>query len=390
MEIFKASQQWSTRPPDERFADLQSLYDATKAYADTAKTAEAPYDALRVEARETDVQLVGKTNIPARFTHWAFGQLCRLVGAPADYLRELPPTLAAQNVNYGLAHRVANQTRNGLAQLLFHENSGLLLRAITSDRYERIWNWEIAERLLGLQEMGWQPAKPDLRFDGGDPEECQVCGGSGGVIGADRSNLCSTCKGTGKALPALYASDHDMFAFVRNRQIAVAESGSDHPLQKGIIVENSEVGAAALKLTRFLYRVMCGNHIIWDASEVSEISLRHVGSVRQRFNVYSAAIRHYAEESVSDLEAQIKHAQQTTIAATKEEVLDALFGKRQVGLSRKTLEAGFDAVEPEQDGDPKTVWGIVQGLTRHSQTVPYADKRTEVDKAAGRILKIAF
>lgn len=157
-------------------------------------------------------------------------------------------------------------------------------------------------------------------------------------------------------------------------------------IYKGVIVENSEVGASSLKLTRFLYRYMCGNHIIWGAEEVSDVALRHVGSVRRKFNVYSSVLRRYAEESVSDLEAKIRESKTRLIAGTKEEVLDALFGKRSVGLSRKTFKSAYEAVEPGKDGDPRTPWGIAQGVTRFSQSVPFADKRTELDRAAGRIL----
>lgn len=54
------------------------------------------------------------------------------------------------------------------------------------------------------------------------------------------------------------------------------------------------------------------------------------------------------------------------------------------------LDAGYEAVQTDQDGDPCSQWGIVQGLTRYSQTVPFADKRTEIDLAAGKILQIEF
>jgi hypothetical protein len=78
------------------------------------------------------------------------------------------------------------------------------------------------------------------------------------------------------------------------------------------------------------------------------------------------------------------------IGDTKESVLDKLFGMRSLVLTRKTLEAGYDAVNYAQDGDPRTVWGMVQGLTRHSQTVAYADARTAIDTAAGKLMEAAF
>jgi hypothetical protein len=358
MELFQAHRQWAQRPEDERFMSLQSLHDACKAYANDAAEKSVPFADMRVENVEGDVQLVGKAGVPAKLTHWAFGQLCQRLEAPASYLRDLPATLACQNLNRGLAQRIKDATGNALANLLFHKNGSLLLRAITTDAYTRIWNYEVAERLLDLEAQGWQPAKPDIR-----------------VID--------------NRLP-LYASDHDMFAFLSNANVTVEEKGTDQPMYRGVIVENSEVGSSALKLTRFLYREMCGNHIIWGASNVLDISVRHVGSARQKWNWYAAQIRRYAESSVSDEQAKIAEAKSKVIGATKEDVLDALFGKRSLNLSRTTIEKGYDAVVESQDGPANTQWGIVQGLTRYSQSIPFADKRTDIDRAAGRIMEVTF
>ena len=159
MDLFKANQQWSSRPADERFSSIQSLYNATKEYADIAREKVVPFSAIRVEAQDGDLGLVGKAGVPAKFTHWAFGQLCANVQAPASYLRTLPATVAAQNLNYGLAHRVETESnRSGDASLLFHSNGSLLLRAITTDKYSRIWNYEVCARLLELEARGWTPA----------------------------------------------------------------------------------------------------------------------------------------------------------------------------------------------------------------------------------------
>jgi len=404
MELFKAHRQWAERPADERFATLQELYNVTKDYADKAREKNVPVSDIRTEASSGDVQLVGKAGVPAGLTHWAFGQLCARVGAPASYLRELPATLATQNLNHGLANYA---DKHDTANLMFHTTNGdMLLRAFTSEKYARIWNWEVAERLLGLESLGWEPARPDMRWDGGDASRCQSCDGTGTAMDketyyADNPSVdgrCKTCKGTGQALPALYASDHDLFAFVRNCSVVIRETNEDgtgtgNPdgLQRGVIVENSEVGASALKLTRFLYRCMCGNHIIWGASRVVDFAIRHVGdTVRERFGQYTAEIRRYAESSASDDEAVISRARTVRIGETKDAVLDKLFGMRSLSLSRKILDAGYMANVPGQDGDPRTVWGMVQGLTRHSQTIPYADGRTTIDRAAGKILEAVF
>ena len=193
MELFKAHEQWKNRPEDERFTSLQDMYTACKAYADQAREKEVSFNDLRVEAVSGDVQLVGKAGIGAKLTNWAFGQLATRVAAPAGYLRELPATLAAQNLNHGLA-KLKEEASDKVAKLLFHVNGSLLLRAVTSDEYARIWNYEVIDRLMGL--VGWEPARPDIR-----------------VID-DR-------------LP-LYASDHDMFAFLRAVDKTVEEIGRAH------------------------------------------------------------------------------------------------------------------------------------------------------------------
>jgi hypothetical protein len=361
MEIFKANQQWASRPADERFPSLDALYKATKAYASTAVEAHVDFSSLRAEAQGGEVVLVGKENQPAKLTNWSFGQLAARAGAPANYLSTLPATLAVQNLNHGLKQRATEGQGSDGANLLLHRNGGMLCRAITTQQYERIWNWEVAERLLELQDQGWEPARPDFNKSADD-------------------------------FPSLYASDHDMFAFIRlaNQTVQQPTDGSLPPMYKGLIYWNGEVGERKIGAMKFLYNSMCGNHIIWGASEVVEFSARHVGNVANKLRDFEIEIKKYAEESTSDVEAMITKAHRQVIASTKEEVLDFLFGKRTVGLTRKTLEAAYDAVIPEQDGDPKTVWGMVQGLTRHSQTVPYADKRQDLDKASARIMRIAF
>lgn len=352
MELYQASKQWASRPDDERFASLREMYDATRAYAaESRERPGEPYGNLRVEADGGEVVVVGARNIPARMTHWAFGQLAARVGAPAGYLRELPPTLACQNINHGLKERAESL---GKANLLFHTNGSLMLRAFTSDQYGRIWNHEVADRLMGLP-AGWRV--PPAMTDGSKPS-------------------------------GIYASDHDMFVFLVNEDRRISD-GSKGGLARGVFVANSEVGAAALRVTRFLYRYVCGNHIVWGARAVKEISVRHVGdSVHARMSgLFAATLREYADEGADYQEGRIRAAQLTALGKTKDQVLDAIFGKRI--LSRRAAEEAYDAVLPEVDGSPNTAWGLVQGLTRASQLTPYADERVAMEAAAPKILAMS-
>lgn len=363
MELFHASHQWATRPEDQKFNSLQEVYNVTKAYAEQAREKNVPWSDLRVEASgDADLQLVGKAGVPANLTHYAFGQLANRVGAPAEYLRKLPPTLAAQNLNHGLK----NKGDTSEAKLLFHSNNQLLLRAATSDVYSRIWNYEVMARLIETADANdLVPARQTFTW--------------GGEALAPESERPA----------ALYASDHDMFAFVMSRDRVLTDPVGAS-LHRGIIVVNSEVGAASLKLMGFYFRDLCANHIIWGAKELAEVSLTHKGNIRGRWINATIQMRKYLDSGSNGDEGKLASLATKQIAGTKDEVLDILFGKRSLGLSRKALGAGYEANKPEQDGDPNTVWGMVQGLTRYSQTIPYADERQALDKAAGKLLEVEF
>jgi hypothetical protein len=358
MTLTQANREWATRPADERVADLQQLHDKALAQRAAAAEKDVPFDTLRVESHEDNLYLTRGTGA-SKLTNWAFTQLAQRVAAPAEYLSGLPGTLAAQNLNHGLAKRVKDAAGSAVARVLFHKNGEWLVRALTTDVYERIWNVELTERLLDKQSEGWEPARPDFNKREDD-------------------------------FPSLYLGDRNMFAFIRlaNQTIEQPVQGFNGtaPIYKGYICWNSEVGDKKIGGMSFLYNGMCGNHLIWGAQDVFEFEARHVGNVRDQLQLFSTRVREYARKSMKEDEAVIKRASHKMIAATKEDVLDALFGKRSLNLSRKTIEAGYDAVLPEQDGPAETVWGMVQGLTRHSQTLTNADTRTQVDKSAGKLL----
>lgn len=91
-----------------------------------------------------------------------------------------------------------------------------------------------------------------------------------------------------------------MFAFLVNEEYRI-DDGSDGGLARGFFVQNSEVGASALKVTFFHYRHVCGNHIVWVASNVIEVSVRHIGDVAGRFHVQLAeSVNKYLNASAAD------------------------------------------------------------------------------------------
>jgi hypothetical protein len=193
----------------------------------------------------------------------------------------------------------------------------------------------------------------------------------------------------------LYASDHDMFAFLVAPD-RVIDDGSGGSLMRGVFVRNSEVGDASLSMTFFLMQAVCGNHIVWNATGIHEINVRHIGSgtLRKAFRGFEANLRTY-HDSASVEENGIKAARSLVLGNTKEEVLDALckYAKgHSIPIARPRFTEAYETAEEHEAwyGAPNTLWAAVAGLTYNSQKTGFADDRTGIDKAAGKLMQMAF
>lgn len=390
MEIFKAFSQWATRPVDQRFWTVEAMVEACRAYRRQAATASVKYRDLRVEADGSDMRLVGATGADASLTHYAFGQLAQRAHAPSAYLRKLPATLAAQNLNHGLKQRDPADK----AELLFHRNGGLLLRAALSEKYERIWNHEVGERIMEMEADGWRvpparPSRPDV--PGARPAtEADVL--------ADRGHGLSVNVGDVIAPAGVYASDRDMFVFLVNEERTV-DDGTYGGMARFLMLWNSEVGDKSLGGIGGYYKHVCGNHIVWDAQGVVDFKVRHVGR-RARAKTWRQLrvdVRKYADSSTSDARAQIEVARRFELGADKDEAVSKLLGfarkRKLTGVTEDVLTSAFDAAEEHRSwygAAPTTVWGMVNGLTEVSQRTEHASSRAKLDKAAGKIMRMAF
>lgn len=386
--LYAASKQWAERPDDQRFESIPEMIAATKHYAESAGQATVNLRALHVSAVDGEnLAITGPTGQPALLTHWSFGQLASRLQTPPSYLRSLPPELSATLINHGLQNRTA---KDDSAKLLIHCNGSMVCRAATTDSYARIWNHEILERIEPLMQYGWQvpPARPCRAGQAGSRKATE----------ADVLRMSTRMKGLGIKVgdtiaPAgLYASDHDCFAFLVNESVTV-EDGSEGGLCRGFFVSNSEVGAASLKFTSFLYRTVCGNHIVWGAKQVRELRIIHSGRNDQRYGAKLVGeIKAYGEESAKADQMKIDTCRRFELGDCKKDVLDRLFKIKVAPM--KTLEAAWDDATRDYDetrsASPRTAWGMAQGLTHLSQQTNHADERNELDRAAGKVLAMAF
>jgi hypothetical protein len=292
---------------------------------------------------------------PAALTHWSFEQLATIAGAPPKYLRTLPATIASAAINHGLRRQRRDQ------HLLFSDQAApWTVRAITSPRYARVHHDELAGRVLDL--MASHPAwQLPLGYEDG-------------VWGAER-------------VPSgAYLGDRDMFLFLvdGNRDIDDPTDSSRSGLFRGFILRNSDVGAAALTLDVFLFRVVCGNHIIWGFQHVAGFRRRHVGtSIQEAWTDSLASVRVALDADPSADRAMLLRASAQEIAPTRDGVIDVVTSR--LDLPRKHASEAYGLAE-QYETNPRSVWGYVQGLTRLSQHTPWQDGRFALDRTASRLL----
>lgn len=381
--LVTASREWAQRPADQRFWTLTELFERTKRYADeSVVSSQKLADCRVVEMPGDDLALRGPSGKQATFQHYSFGQLCGMAQAPAAYLRGLPAPIAADCLNNGLAMIPGTQS------LMFHQNGGLHLRCVTSTEYSRIWNYQVAELALALEEQeGWRT--PPARPCGLDNVPVRLATQQD-VLRVSAHPQLGIKVGDEISPAGLYASDHDCFIFQVNEQYPI-DAGGGEMLYRGVFWSNSEVGDARFKGTMFLYDTVCGNHIVWGAKVVAEISIRHVGKAQESFREAMAEATAKLCRPASEDEDRIQAAKQYQIGEGRAEVVKLVFGKNW-GLSKQECEDAYSLAEihgEDHNTEPNTAWGFAAGITRLSQG-QYADKRDKMDRAAGRVMEMAF
>src|SRR2546421_10050667 len=290
-----AHRQWARRPPDERYASVQALYDAARARRLRLEERTTHTVHVQTEAVGPDVVFRDTSGRTAGLTHWSFGQLATLASAPPSYLRTLPAAIASSAINYGLQRFARDEY-----QLFIERTAPWTVHAITSPRYARVQHDELAGRVLALMadHPAWQ-----LPF-----------GYKGGVYGAER-------------VPSgAYLGDRDMFVFVvdGNRDLDDPTDRTQAGLFRGFILRNSDVGAAALTLDLFLFRACCANHVIWGFQHVATFRRRHVGaSIQRDWSSSLDSLQTTLDADTAQERTLLLRASSQDLGATREAVIEA-------------------------------------------------------------------
>jgi hypothetical protein len=353
---YTAHHEWARRPPDERYASVEALFEAARERR--TRTEERGIDTvdLRTEAVASDALVLRDTgDRHAALTNWSFEQLATIAGAPPKYLRTLPAAIASTAINYGLQRQRREQQ-----QLFVDRAAPWTVHAMTSPRYARVHHDELATRVLELM-----AAHPAWHLPLGYRD---------GEFGAER-------------VPSgAYLGDRDMFLFLvdGNRDLDDPTDRTHAGLFRGFILRNSDVGAAPLTLDVFLFRLVCGNHIIWGFQHVAGFRRRHVGASIQK--AWTTSLDHVRATLDADPvfeRTAILRATTQELGPTREAVLEAVV--QRLDVSQKHAAEAYTLAE-QYETNPRSVWGYVQGLTRLSQRTPWQDGRFGLDRAASRLL----
>ncbi|WP_299959407.1 DUF932 domain-containing protein [uncultured Roseobacter sp.] len=369
----RVSSEWFSRPDDEKYLSLSDLYASVRGRAERSKTRTVESAEIRVEAHRDDPEslalVLPDAEAPVAPTHWSFGQLASLVGAPAAYLRQLPAPLAGINLQYGLTNHRAEQIKT-----MEVANGRTELRAVTGPDYGRIYDHELVSAVQRIAGDG----VGDTRW-----KVPGVLDWSTGVY----NPMVDVAKDT----TTLYASDRDVFLFLVDDRNPIEAcrlpDGSPDLFFRGFYCWNSEVGAKTLGIASFYLRAVCQNRNLWGVEDFQEITIRHSKYAANRFAHEAApALANFADSSPQPFVQGIRSARERIVARSDEDRADFL---RKRGFSKAETGKIVETVLAEEGHPPESVFDFVQGITAVARSKPQQDARLTMETRAKKLLEQA-
>ncbi|MBB3354741.1 hypothetical protein FHT70_004694 [Rhizobium sp. BK049] len=369
----RVSSEWFSRPDDERYLSLGELYGAVRSRAERAHARTVESSSIRLEASRDNSErlelILPGNRRPVAPTHWSYGQLCNLVGAPATYMRQLPAPLAAINLQHGLLNNRAE-----LVKTLEMDDGRVELRAVTGPDYGRIWDHELVSAVM------------------------KIAGNATGDTIWKVPGLLDWASMTynpfvdiSKDTTTLYASDRDVFLFLVDDTHPIEAgrlpNGEPDLFFRGFYAWNSEVGSKTLGIASFYLRAVCANRNIWGTENFQEISIRHSKFAAERFaHEAGPALTSFANSSPAAFVAGIQAARERIVARDDDDRQSFL---RRRGFSKSETGKIIETVLSEEGRPPESVFDFVQGITALARDKSHQDVRLELEGKARRLLESA-
>ena len=257
-------------------------------------------------------------------------QLLQRLGVPVQFFRRLP-----DNLKWAVANHFI---QNGLTE------RGALIRTVRGGTVRAL----LTEQYTPIDDVDILPLVADILGDD-DVEVERVA----------------------------FDDDTTHVRIVFNREAAEARAGD--VLRTGVHVTNSETGFRAVHVDALAYRLVCTNGLVRSESQ-GRTTFRHTGQADRLKDGLAIAIRDArvnARELVDRFRAAVGHA-----IAEPEELLRRHASESD--LTREQLQTALAAFALEPD---RTLYGVVNAVTRSAQAEETFEARYQMERAAAALLE---
>ena len=363
------SRQWMSRPDDQRFLSLDTLAEHVNNRSASAVQKIVDVKNIVIEASFSDPEklTLNHEGVNLSPTNWSFGQLSSLANSPAGYLRKLPASIAAINLQYGL-----QSLRSENAKLYYSDDE---LYAATGTEYGRVHDIELVHAVQKIAGSGTGETRWKIP----------------GVMDWSTSKHNPFVNPT-KDTTTLYASDRDVFMFLVDDthpiEIGKLPNGDPDLIFRGFYVWNSEVGSKTLGISTFMLRGVCQNRNIWGQEDKHSLIIRHSKNAPNRFaQEAEPALLDYSTQSSTGILYNINQARSAVVASNDDERTNYL---KTNGFNAKQAQHIINTVIKEEDVKPKSVWDFVQGITAVARDLKHTDERIQLEMLAGKMMSKAI
>lgn len=365
--------EWLKRPADERFLSLDELLQHTKKRTEPCRETNVPLSRLGVHVFDSGRLGFSVAGDVMETTHWSFGQVCREIGAPADFVRKLTPSLAVDVMRdqIGRQHHTVKVYGDGDR-----------IRAVNSPTYGRIPDHKIVAAVKAMTEAS------DANF--------KIPGVMNWGTGQYDPSVPPSIETT-----TLFASDRDVALFLCDDEepidVGKLPNGEPDLMFRGLFVKNSEVGDGSLYVATMYLRAVCANRCLWGIEGFQDIRIRHTRNAARRLThevmpVLNSYRRRGDKARVVKGVVAAKEEQVVTVPPwhdadeAREQQLKFLTGK--LSFPKSVAEAILKHDAPGTPRDQATsVWDMVNLVTSYAQTAKHHNRRLEIEGRASDALR---
>ena len=284
--------------------------------------------------------------------HRQIGQFLKIPATYYDRMRREYPQLLTLNANGWFAQMPQ-------AKRMLRTLDGTA-RALLSDRYRRIDNFEVASAVLPIIS----------RMEGAGVESCEL-------------------------------TDSRMYLKVVNPRVT-AEIKKGDIVQAGVLISNSEVGMGSVTVSPLIYRLVCSNGMIAEDGKLRKYHVGRANESREDFTIYrnetiEADDKAFLMKLEDSVKAAVDQARFAAIVDKLRESTEATFQPQQVQqvVELASKEYGFTDSESSgilghlAAGGDLSLYGLANAVTRQAQDVASYDRSTELEATGYRIITMA-